>query len=74
MLQNSPVQIAAVREFLSGVKECLGELVTELRRYTITDVRTNDRVSILMTDSFIESAAPTDRPFLRSFVNTQMFA
>ena len=44
--------------------------MAELHKYTITDVRTHERVSILMTDSFVESAQPADRPFLRTFVNT----
>ena len=39
-----------------------------------TDVnRASERVSILLKDSFAETFAKADRPFIRAFCETQMF-
>lgn len=56
-----------MRNYLSG-------LTANLAKHTITDVQTADRVSLLLKDSFIDSFAAKDRPFVRQFVETQMFS
>ena len=35
--------------------------------------RASERVSILLKDSFAETFAKADRPFIRAFCETQMF-
>jgi dDENN domain len=49
-------------------------LLSDIDRHTITDVQNSERVSLLLKDSFIESFAPQERPFVRLFVETQLFA
>lgn len=56
-----------MRNYLAG-------LTSNLAKHTITDVQTADRVSLLLKDSFIESFAPKERPFVKQFVETQMFS
>ena len=55
-----------MRHYLAG-------LTANLAKHTITDVQTNERVSLLLQDSFIESFEAWERPFVRAFVETQMF-
>lgn len=50
-----------MRQYLTG-------LTANLAKHTITDVQHEDRVSLLLKDSFIESFAPKERPFVRQFV------
>ena len=56
-----------MRNYLAG-------LTSNLAKHTITDVQTADRVSLLLKDSFIESFAAKERPFVKQFVETQMFS
>ena len=56
-----------MRNYLAG-------LTSNLAKHTITDVQTTERVSLLLKDSFIESFASKERPFVRQFVETQMFS
>ena len=56
-----------MRQYLSG-------LTANLAKHTITDVQHDVRVSLLLKDSFIESFAPKERPFIRGLVATQLFA
>jgi len=64
--------------FMSTVQKYFKGLVADLKGYTITDVTGggggDQRCSILMKESFVESFPPRDRPFMRQFAETQMFA
>ena len=59
--------VQTMRGYLAG-------LTSNLAKHTITDVQNEDRVSLLLKDSFIESFAPKERPFVRQFVETQLFS
>ncbi|ONH93105.1 hypothetical protein PRUPE_8G213500 [Prunus persica] len=68
------VQVEAAGQFLDVMKNYLESLCSELRSYTITSVQSNnDRVSLLLKDSFIDSFPSKDRSFIKLFVDTQMF-
>lgn len=70
----SEVQAKAAAEFLNVMKRYLESLCSDLRSYTITNVQSNnDRVSLLLKDSFIDSFPSRDRPFIKLFVDTQLF-
>ena len=56
------------------VQEHNGRLCAELHLHTITDVQTAERVSLLLRDSFLESFPSRERPFMKQFVETQMFS
>ncbi|GAB4820093.1 hypothetical protein N2152v2_007139 [Parachlorella kessleri] len=61
--------------FLSTLQKYFKALMADLTAYTITDVTAdNDRVSVLLKDSFIDSFPPRDRAFIRQFAETQMFS
>eukprot|EP00887_Chlorella_sp_A99_P006145 scaffold22.g6145.t1 len=61
--------------FLSTLQKYLRSLVADLKAHCITDVSASmERVSVLMKDSFVESFPPRDKPFMRQFAETQMFA
>ncbi|GMH45903.1 hypothetical protein BSKO_13866 [Bryopsis sp. KO-2023] len=65
----------AVEGILQVFGEYLSKLVGDLRRHTITEVGTNgERVCLLLEDSLVESFPQKDWPFMRSFVETQMFS
>ena len=49
-------------------------MCAELHQYTITDVQTSERVSLLLKESFVESFSARDRLFMKQFVETQMFS
>nr|XP_004292250.2 PREDICTED: uncharacterized protein LOC101314825 isoform X1 [Fragaria vesca subsp. vesca] len=69
------VQAEAAAQFLKVMKNYIESLCSELRSYTITSVQSNnDRVSILLKDSFIESFPSKDRSFIKLLVDTQMFS
>jgi hypothetical protein len=53
---------------LQNMRQYLTGLTANLAKHTITDVQHEDRVSLLLKDSFIESFAPKERPFVRQFV------
>ncbi|KAG6719202.1 hypothetical protein I3842_04G190100 [Carya illinoinensis] len=68
------VQAEAAAEFLNVMRRYLESLCSDLRSYTITSVQSNnDRVSLLLKDSFIDSFLGRDRPFIKLFVDTQLF-
>lgn len=50
-----------MRQYLTG-------LTANLAKHTITDVKLDQRISVLLKDSFIESFAPRERQFVRQFV------
>uniref|UniRef100_A0A1D1XYC1 DENN domain-containing protein 5B n=1 Tax=Anthurium amnicola TaxID=1678845 RepID=A0A1D1XYC1_9ARAE len=71
----SEVQAEAAKEFLNILRNYLESLCSNLRSNTITSVQSNrDRVSLLLKDSFIDSFPNRDRPFIKLFVDTQMFS
>ncbi|XP_021279506.1 uncharacterized protein LOC110413126 isoform X1 [Herrania umbratica] len=68
------VQAEAATEFLTIMRHYLESLCANLRSHTITSVQSNDdRVSLLLKDSFVDSFPSKDRPFIKLFVDTQLF-
>lgn len=51
----------------------LADLCGDLLPHTITNVGLNKRTAYLMKDSLLDDAPPRDRPFVRAFMETQMF-
>lgn len=69
------VQVEAAKGFLRVLRSYLDSLCSNLRSHTITNVQSNDdKVSLLLKESFIESFPSRDRPFMKLFVDTQMFS
>ncbi|KAH9801956.1 UDENN domain-containing protein [Citrus sinensis] len=61
------VQIEAAKGFLSVLRSYLDSLCSNLRSHTITNVQSNnDKVSLLLKESFIDSFPSRHRPFMRS--------
>ncbi|KAG4193173.1 hypothetical protein ERO13_A07G203700v2 [Gossypium hirsutum] len=68
------VQAEAAIQFLAIMRDYLESLCANLRSHTITSVQSDqDRVSLLLKDSFIDSFPIKDRPFIKLFVDTQLF-
>ncbi|CAL0326845.1 unnamed protein product [Lupinus luteus] len=68
------VQADAATRFLNIMWHYLESLCSELKLHTITSVQSNnDRVSLLLKDSFIDSFPNRDQPFIKLFVDTQLF-
>ncbi|GAQ83578.1 DENN domain containing protein [Klebsormidium nitens] len=73
--KTTEAQAKAVEGFLAVLRGYLESLCSDLRAHTITDVgASGDRVSLLLKDSFIDSFSHKDRPFIKVFVETQMFS
>ncbi|WOL10660.1 hypothetical protein Cni_G19419 [Canna indica] len=71
----SEVQAEAARQFLDSLGCYLESLCSNLRSHTITNVQSNnDKVSLLLKDSFIDSFPSKDRPFIKLFIDTQLFS
>ncbi|XP_073219447.1 uncharacterized protein [Cicer arietinum] len=69
------VQIGAAKGFLSVLRSYLDSLCYNIPSHTITNVQTNDdKVSLLLKESFIGSFPYTERPFMKLFVDTQLFS
>ncbi|KAL7136844.1 hypothetical protein ABFS83_10G057000 [Erythranthe nasuta] len=69
------VQVEAAKGFLGVLRSYLDNLCSNLRSHTITNVQSNDdKVSLLLKESFIESFPSRDRPFMKLFVDTQLFS
>lgn len=69
------VQAEAAADFLKVMRHYLESLCSDLRSHTITSVQSgNDRVSLLLKDSFIDSFPSRDRPFIKLLLDTQMFS
>ncbi|KAK4418451.1 DENN domain-containing protein 5B [Sesamum alatum] len=67
-------QAEAASQFLIVMRQYLESLCSDLRSHTITSVQSNnDRVSILLKDSFIHSFPVEDQPFVELLVETQLF-
>ncbi|KAL2344935.1 hypothetical protein Fmac_006220 [Flemingia macrophylla] len=68
------VQAEAATKFLNIMWHYLESLCSDLKSHTITSVQSNnDRVSLLLKDSFIDSFPARDQPFVKLFVDTQLF-
>ncbi|XP_024626920.1 uncharacterized protein [Medicago truncatula] len=68
------VQAEAATQFLNIMWYYLDSLCSDLKSHTITSVQSNnDRVSLLLKDSFIDSFPLRDQPFIKLFVDTQLF-
>ncbi|KAL9228272.1 hypothetical protein vseg_003870 [Gypsophila vaccaria] len=68
------VQAEAATRFSAVMKKYMESLCADFRSYSITSVQSNnDRVSLLLKDSFIDSFPSRDRSFIKLFVDTQMF-
>ncbi|TKY54425.1 DENN domain-containing protein 5B [Spatholobus suberectus] len=60
------VQIEAAKGFLSVLRSYLDSLCYNIRSHTITNVQSNDdKVSLLLKESFIDSFPYRDRPFMK---------
>ncbi|KAK6139655.1 hypothetical protein DH2020_026600 [Rehmannia glutinosa] len=60
------VQVEAAKGFLGVLRSYLDSLCSNLRSHTITNVQSNDdKVSLLLKESFIESFPSRDRPFMK---------
>ncbi|XP_076918787.1 uncharacterized protein LOC143579334 [Bidens hawaiensis] len=71
----SQVQVEAAKGFLRVIRSYLDSLCSNLRSHTITNVQSNDdKVSLLLKESFIDSFLSRDRPFMKLFVETQLFS
>ncbi|KAI3447200.1 hypothetical protein Pfo_003865 [Paulownia fortunei] len=69
------VQVEAAKGFLGVLRSYLDSLCSNLRSHTITNVQSNDdKVSLLLKESFIESFPSRDRPFMKLFLDTQLFS
>ncbi|KAF1866774.1 hypothetical protein Lal_00018159 [Lupinus albus] len=68
------VQADAATRFLNIMWHYLESLCSELKLHTITSVESNnDRVSLLLKDSFIDSFPNRDQAFMKVFIDTQLF-
>ncbi|KAL5141244.1 hypothetical protein HKD37_09G024631 [Glycine soja] len=69
------VQTEAAKGFLSVLRSYLDSLCCNIRSHTITNVQSNDdKVSLLLKESFIDSFPYRDQPFMKLFVDTQLFS
>ena len=60
--------------FLETLQKYLMSLVADVKGYTITDVSAEERIGVLLKDSFLESIPAKERPFMKQFLETQMFS
>lgn len=75
LCDRTDVQVEAATGFLAVLRSYLESLCSNLRSHTITNVQSNeDKVSLLLKESFIESFPSRDRPFMKLFVDTQLFS
>nr|KYP46856.1 DENN domain-containing protein 5B [Cajanus cajan] len=75
VFECTEVQIEAAKGFLSVLRSYLDSLCYNIRSHTITNVQSNDdKVSLLLKESFIDSFPYRDRPFMKLFVDTQLFS
>ncbi|XP_026659580.2 uncharacterized protein LOC103704902 isoform X2 [Phoenix dactylifera] len=69
------IQVEAAKGFLAVLRSYLDSLCSNLRSHTITNVQSNnDKVSLLLKESFIDSFPNRDRSFMKLFVDTQLFS
>jgi hypothetical protein len=68
-------QVEAAKGFLDVLRSYLDSLCSSLQSHTITNVQSNnDKVSLLLKESFIDSFTSRHRPFMKLFVDTQLFS
>ncbi|KAF7080731.1 hypothetical protein CFC21_084761 [Triticum aestivum] len=68
-------QVEAAKGFLAVLRSHLDSLCSNLRSHTITNVQSNnDKVSLILRESFIGSFPARDRPFMKLFLDTQLFS
>ncbi|KAJ6821588.1 uncharacterized protein M6B38_391805 [Iris pallida] len=71
----SEVQAEAARQFLNVIKCYMESFCSNLRAHTITNVQSNnDKVSLLLKDSFLDSFPSRERPFMKLLIDTQLFS
>ncbi|KAK9096449.1 hypothetical protein Sjap_021946 [Stephania japonica] len=69
------VQAKAAGKFLQVMGCYMESLCSDLRSHSITNVQSNnDKVALLLKDSFIDSFPCQDRLFMKLLVNTQLFS
>ncbi|ESQ44550.1 hypothetical protein EUTSA_v10003439mg [Eutrema salsugineum] len=69
------VQVEAAKGFLSVLRSYLDSLCSNLQSHTITNVQSNnDKVSLLLKESFIDSFPSRHRQFMKLFLDTQLFS
>lgn len=69
------VQTKAAEDFLAVLRSYFESFFSDLRSHTITNVQSNnDRVSLLLKDSFVDSFPIRDQPFIKLLVDTQLFS
>lgn len=68
-------QYQAAESFLAVLRSYLESLCRNLRSHTITNVQSNnDKVALLLKDSFVEDFESKDHSFMKLFVDTQFFS
>ncbi|GLC38217.1 hypothetical protein PLESTB_001086800 [Pleodorina starrii] len=70
----SPAEQSATSSFLSVLAQHLGSICGDLRPHVITNVGLAKRTGVLMKESLMEVIPPKDKPFVRQFIETQMFS
>ncbi|GKD45852.1 hypothetical protein Tco_1270497 [Tanacetum coccineum] len=70
--KHPSIQIDDATQFLAAMRQHLESLCSNLSNHTITNVQNNDRVSLLLKESYIDFFSYRDRPFVREFVDTQI--
>ncbi|PNY03816.1 DENN (AEX-3) domain protein [Trifolium pratense] len=69
------MQIGAAKGFLSVLRSYLDSLCYNIRSHTITNVQSNDdKVSLLLKESFIGSFPYRDRPFMKVYFLSSLYA
>ncbi|XP_058758575.1 uncharacterized protein LOC131631818 [Vicia villosa] len=69
------MQVEAAKGFLSVLRSYLDSLCYNIRSHTITNVQSNDdKVSLLLRESFIDSFPYREQSFMKLFVDTQLFS
>ncbi|KAH7295774.1 hypothetical protein KP509_27G065400 [Ceratopteris richardii] len=72
---HNDAQFQAADSFLSVLRSYLESICKNLRSHTITNVQSNnDKVSLLLKDSFVEDFESKDQAFMKLFVDTQLFS
>jgi hypothetical protein len=64
----------AARSLLLAAHEHLDAMLGDLRPHVIVNVGLAKRTGMLLPEALADAHAPRDRPFVRAFVETQMFA
>ncbi|KAG6426964.1 hypothetical protein SASPL_111203 [Salvia splendens] len=68
------VQSRFAIKFVTVLRKYLESICSDLRLHTITNVQSNQKVAILIKDSYIDSFPIKDQPFIKLFVETQQFS